>query len=177
MESTSTPQINIYIDKEKLEWLKYSISRFDTYYQSVNSKIALYITLSTFIITAASAGGTTIIKQLDHNRNGPVLTLIIIAAAVAIFFTIKASIPYLKNHRESIFYFGYVSDLSHNDYEQKVKNLTIENNLDDLLCQAQLLAKGLKSKYFSLQIAGYLLLVDFAFITILSLLIITNIQQ
>ena len=164
--------------KEKIDIVKYSVSRFDIYFQSVNAKIALYITLNTFVLTAATAGSRSIIGQFPANKNLPILflTLIILASAVSIICTIKASIPYLKSTNASIFYFGYIANLETDDYCTKIDDLTNEKILHDLRQQACVLSKGLKAKYQSLSIAGNLLLIDFALIIIFSLIIITNIQ-
>lgn len=175
--STSTPELTDEIaPKERTEILRYSISRYDSYFQGVNSKIALYVTLNTFILTAVSAGSRQLIAQFHSNSNIAVLflTLTTVASAVSILFTIRASIPYLKSAQESIFFFGYVSSLSYKDFKDKVDNINYDEAIRDLTCQAHSLAAGLKTKYYQLQIAGYLLLADFVFIITLALLIITN---
>lgn len=162
--------------KDKITHLKYSISRFDGYFQGVNSKIALYITLNTFILTATTAGSSSIVRQFPNNINLPILfmTLIVLASAISIICTILASIPYLKNNNSSAFYFGYVAHLEFDDYSKKIEELSDEKALHDLKHQAFILAKGLRSKYRNLLIAGYLLLADFVLILIFSLIIITN---
>lgn len=173
---TIPKQDNTMSSKDKVDILKYSVSRFDAYAQAVNSKIALYITLNTFILTASIAGARSIISQFGNNTNLPILflTLVVVMSAVSIFCTIKASIPYLNTDSDTIFYFGYIACLSSRDYQAKIDALDFDKTVDDLSCQARTIAIGLRNKFSSLKIAGYILLADFSCIAILSLLLITK---
>lgn len=165
--------------KERIEVLRYTVSRFDGYFQGVNSKISLFITLSTFILTVSSAGATLILKQYGTGDRVPLLfvLLIVLAAGLALIFTIKAAIPYLGNDQTSIFHFGYVANQSREDYNNKIDSLTSESIVKDISNQAFTLAKGLRVKYSYLTVAGWLLFADAVLIIILSLITIVNIQQ
>jgi len=176
MDQTTTTQDNKLEKDKKIDVLKYSISRFDGYFQAVNGKIALYISLNIFMLTAVTAGGQSIIKQFPGHTNIPVilLTLTVIASAVSLFTAIKASIPFLGNITSTIFFFGYISSLVFDDYKAKIESMDMNGVTTDLTCQAHILAKGLRSKYRYLQVAGYFLLVNVVLILSISLLVITK---
>lgn len=161
---------------DKIELLKFCILRYDNYYQGINNKISLYITLNTFILTAATAYSGNIIEQFPNNKNLPIffLTLSVVASATSLLFTIIASIPFLKNYQKSNYYFGYVSGLTSSDYLEKIKACTDDVTIEDLAAQSHILSVGLKRKFHHLKTAGWVLFIDLILITFLSLIIIVN---
>lgn len=158
-----------------IENLKFTIDRFDHYYESVNSKTNLYITLNTFIISVVSAISSKIIVQLGNTFWSKFLVIsIIIIASISVIYTIWSSLPYLRSDNDSVFYFGYVSNLSLKDLLSKLEASSTESSAQDLAQQLHALAQGLENKFNKLRIAGALLILEFTLIALLSILFITT---
>lgn len=163
------------MQSEHIDNLKFTIDRFDHYYESVNSKTNLYITLNTFIISAVSAISPNILVQLGNTFWSKFLVVsIIIIASISVIYTIWSSLPYLGNNNDSVFYFGYVSNLSLKDLLSKLETTSTESSARDLAQQLHALAQGLKNKFNKLRIAGALLIIEFTLIALLSILFITT---
>lgn len=159
----------------QIDNLKFTIDRFDHYYESVNSKTNLYITLNTFVISAVSAASQNLLAQLGNSFWAKFLIVsIIVVASISLIYTIWSSIPYLRSDNDSVFYFGYVSRLSLKDLLSKLETSTTESITRDLGQQLHALAQGLENKFRKLRVAGVLLLIKFILITFLSVLFITK---
>lgn len=134
-------------NNEKINLLKYNISRYDHYYASVNFKssflILANITMLGFIFTSNSVAGTfsTIVVTIF-----PILTV------VFVLFAIK---PYLKSYggKDSIIFFGDVANQSNDEIKKKINELSEEKYITDLVKQNTILAVGLKQKFDMLNIA------------------------
>ena len=80
--------------KEKIENLKYTISRYDHYYDSVNSKSNVYLTLMTFLL-----GGTVALFRYAIDQK-QLSTLNLVFLIITILIQIKGimiSHPYCPN--------------------------------------------------------------------------------
>lgn len=136
-------------NNEKINLLKYNISRYDHYYASVNFKssflILANITMLGFIFTSNSVTGTfsTIVVTIF-----PILTV------VFVLFAIK---PYLKSYggKDSIIFFGDVANQSNDEIKKKINELSEEKYITDLVKQNTVLAIGLKQKFDMLNIATW----------------------
>jgi len=147
---------------EKIEMLKHTMERYDHYYDSVNNKGNLYLTLNTFlfggIITAYYSIKESLVGKCD------ILFFVwasLICCGLSLLFTLWAIIPYLSRQRNSIksslLYFGDVSNVSIGSFTNKYAEITEDKVYEDFLQQVHLLAIGLQNKFRRLQIATYLL--------------------
>lgn len=134
---------------EKINLLKYNISRYDHYYASVNFKssflILANITMLGFIFTSSQITNTftTIVVAIF-----PILTVIFVLLAIK---------PYLKSYggRDSIIFFGDVANQSNDEIRKKINELSEEKYITDLVQQNTILAVGLKQKFDMLNIATW----------------------
>ena len=130
----------------KVDVLKYNISRFDHYFASINFK-------SSFLILA----NITILGFLISNSNHVskfsliIVSLISVLTVTFVLFAIK---PFLKTYKgkDSIIYFGDIAN-QEDDFDNKIDNLTLELYINDLRKQNIILAQGLKYKFDMLNIA------------------------
>lgn len=147
---------------EKLENLKFIISRYDNFIESSQSKSNLYIALNTAIL-----GG--IITLLTSNASLGVLIVIILGvtallAVISITITLAAINPYLKNlgnNGKSIIFFMDVAGAPYHKFKKRVLSINEEKFITDLSCQAYSLANGLKTKYYRLRYAGLTIVAEF----------------
>jgi hypothetical protein len=126
---------------EKIEMLKYNISRFDHYYASVNFK-------SSFLVI----GNITILGFILNNTskiNTYVFGGHIILLTVSLIFVLLAIRPYLKSYegKNSLIFFNDVSNMENCIYKSKVNFLSKENYIKDLKEQNLILVDGLKRKF------------------------------
>ena len=163
--------------KEKIENLKYTISRYDHYYDSVNSKSNVYLTLMTFLL-----GGTVALfryaidqKQLS-TLNLVFLIITILIQIKGIMITLWALKPYLKSGTQklngSVFYFGYVASFTPTEFKQVYDALDYDRNYTDILNQAYQLASGLKKKYFLLFWSTVIIAVQIILLVAIGILLI-----
>ncbi len=162
---------------EKIEHLKFIIGRYDTYIESTQTKSNLYLALNTAIL----AGIITLLTALrpeDRDINVIlVLGITALLALVSITITLLAITPYLKsisNKSNSLIFFQEVSNMTYDDYHDKVEKISEAKFLKDLSCQAFSLAGGLKSKYQNLMIAGRIIIAEFMLLFICVILFITK---
>jgi len=134
-------------ETEKIDMLKYNISRFDHYFASVNFK-------SSFLVL----GNITILGFVLSKRvqMDPyifyIIVLSITSSLIAVLFAIK---PYLKryNGRTSVLFFNDIANVSDYEYREKINALLKSEYILDLEGQVHVLAKGLKRKFLYLNIA------------------------
>lgn len=161
---------------EKLETLKFILTRLDSYIESSQNKSNLYLALNTIIL----GGIITIISALkDLNCDwllNLLLLLIAIASVVSIIITLLAINPYVRSSddkKRSIFFFKDIaSNVSCSNYETSL-NKTIDHNLvEDLTSQVYSIAKGLNSKYQKLRLVGYIIAGEFILLAIWVLILL-----
>lgn len=157
---------------EKIETLKHTMDRYDHYYDSVNNKGNLYLTLNTFLLGGIVTGYYSI---KDHIVCGVDILFFVWAGLIlcllSIGFSLWATIPYLSKQADStngsVIYFGNVANVSFQSFKQMYSDMTDEKRFEDYLQQVHLLALGLQKKFDRLKIATYLLGGCFACIIII----------
>lgn len=159
--------------KDKIEILKHSIDRYDHYYDSVNNKGNLYLTLNTFLLGSVVTGYYST-KGIISQQTPYIVFFIWLSLAsciISIGFTLWAIMPYLSKASStgvaSVINFGNVSNIAHSGFKQLCDDMTEEKQYDNYLNQSYLLAVGLQKKFKRLQVATYLLGINFIFISII----------
>jgi len=149
-------------EKEKIDVLKYNISRFDHYYASVNFK-------SSFLVV----GSITILGVFLANQdkfNNYLFYIHLLLISTTLLFVLLAIKPYLKSTKvgKSIIFFEEVSNVTKKEYIQKIKLLTQREYIKDLNEQTYFLAKGLHKKFLYLNIAtvSFIFTIVFLFVEI-----------
>jgi hypothetical protein len=163
---------------EKIETLKHSIDRYDHYYDSVNNKGSLFLTLNTFLLGGIITGYYSIKEGISGHFDVMFFVFIaLISCLASIFYTLWSIIPYLNKQADSLngslISFGNVANVSFNSFKQMYDTLTEEKLIEDYLQQAHLLTKGLQMKFCRLRTATYLLGICFSSIIIIGIKILT----
>src|SRR4030095_7234132 len=118
---------------------RYLISRFDHYMDGVNSKVAFYLGINTFILGGICVGYNTY-KDCPHSGLYYMLILLsfllLTCCMASIFFTMRAVAPYLKDNDinddvNSLIYFGGIAKYNCNDFQDRFKNQDAESLLTD----------------------------------------------
>lgn len=153
--------------------LKYTINRFDHYFDSVNNKSAVYIAINTFI----TGGIIVLLTQTDFVYNMSkigkfgVATLLLMGVLSLIILSV-ASIPFFSKKPDSLYYFGSISKMKQSEFNKTSKNYTEKDGLQDLRTQTYILSKGLTKKFTWLKLAGIFLVIQFILLLIILLTII-----
>ena len=142
--------------------LKYSIDRFDHYFDSVNNKSAVYIAINTFI----TGGIIALITQTDtlngySNFDKYSLSGALFVGILNLIILAVISIPYVSNKPKSLYYFGSISKMKKIDFLKMSEDYSKKENLKDLRAQTFLLSRGLTAKFNKLKIVGLLLIAQF----------------
>ena len=155
--------------------LKYTIDRFDHYFDSVNNKTAVYIAINTFV-----TGGiivlltqTNLVCDMTSFGKGCIWLLLFLGITSLIMLAV-ASIPFFTKKPNSLYYFGSVSKMEKSEFKNKSKNYSNENELHDLRSQTYILAKGLTKKFTWLKQAGVFLVIQFVLLFIILANILIN---
>lgn len=148
--------------KDKIEVLKHSIDRYDHYFDSVNNKGNLFLTLNTFLLGGMITGYYSI-KQDIQNRFDIMffVWIALICCLTSIFFTLWSIIPYLNKQADSVngsqLSFGNIANISFTSFKQIFDSTTETKLYEDYVQQAHLLAIGLQMKFSRLRTATYFL--------------------
>ena len=163
--------------KEKIELLKYTIDRYDTYIESTQTKSNLYLALNTAIvggiITLLTTSGNTGISKAAIILLG----LVALLSLMSIVLTLWAINPYLKNisgKSDSVLFFQEVAGMAYSDFHLKFLEVSKKNLFTDMTCQAYSLATALKKKYRKLMYAGRMLIAEFILLFTCIILFITK---
>ncbi|MBB3123349.1 hypothetical protein FHS04_000846 [Mesoflavibacter sabulilitoris] len=155
--------------------LKYTIGRFDHYFDSVNNKSAVYIAINTFI-----TGGiivlltqTTLVCEMSGFGKFCIGLLLLIGIISLIILSL-ASIPFFSKKPDSLYYFGSVSQMKESEFNKTSEEYSKKDELKDLRSQTYILSKGLTKKFTRLKLAGILLVAQFALLLIILLTILIN---
>lgn len=132
---------------EKIDVLKYNISRFDHYYASVNFK-------SSFLVIGNITILGVILSSQDKLDNY-ILYVHLLLIASSLIFVLLAIRPYLKSNKTdiSVIFFEEIANSTKEKYSEKIKLLTQRKYIKDLNDQTYFLAKGLQRKFLYLNIA------------------------
>lgn len=131
-------------NEQKIEMLKYNISRFDHYYASVNFKSSFLvignITLLGFLFTILS--DINICLFIAH----------VLVTILSLIFVLLAIKPYLKSYDKntSLIFFNDIANMKGDEFKDKINTLTEESYVTDLKEQVYALSKGLEKKFSNL---------------------------
>ncbi len=134
-------------ETEKIDMLKYNISRYDHYFASVNFKSSFLVLGNITIL------GFVLSNRIDiNNYTFYVLVLLIASSLIAVLLAIK---PYLKRYdgKASVVFFNDIANISSTAYHEKMSKLSRDEYIRDLEEQVLTLTKGLTRKFFYLNIA------------------------
>lgn len=162
---------------QKLETLIHTMDRYDHYFDSVNNKGNLFLTLNTFLLGGIITGYYSIKDTLECNVYIECFVWIsLICCILSILFTLYAIIPYLSKQADpingSVINFGNVSNIKLSSFKTMYGDLTESKRYDDYVEQVYLLASGLQKKFCRLKIATYLLAGCFVCVIIIGLKIL-----
>jgi len=165
--------------KQLSEEIKFIVSRYDHYYEGINSKGNLYLALNTFIIGGAITGFFSLRTEVDLCRVLYVLFFTELAIClVSILFTLSAVKPFFGKKKvrntSSVYYFDAVANQNLDDYKTRCLTQSSEEFTDDLIGQAHQLAKGLKQKFFRIRIASRLIALQAVVIVIFTVIYSLN---
>lgn len=140
------------------ERLKYTIDRFDQYFDGVNNKSNIVLGFGTLIFGSLVAVYPSLTKVVEfnwimHANFGILVTLGFVSMLILIF----TSIPHLESSGKSIHFFQSISNMGESAFITKSKNFDIEEEIKDLREQVFHLANGLSKKFKRLRIALILL--------------------
>lgn len=146
----------------KIELLKHTIDRYDHYYDSINNKGNLYLTLNTFLLGGIITGYYSIKDTIAGRCDIVFFVWIGVACCIAsIAITLWAIIPYLNKRSDtpngSLLSFLNVSSMSMDTFKKAFSDMSDEERYTDYLQQVYLLARGLDKKFARLKSATYLL--------------------
>ncbi|TDE16350.1 Pycsar system effector family protein [Dyadobacter psychrotolerans] len=163
--------------KEKIEMLRHVMDRYDHYYDSVNNKGNLYLTLNTFLLGGIITGYYAI--KSDVQEQFDVLYFIwtaLILCLGSIAYTLLAIIPFISRESDpvngSLINFNNVANISQSSFKTQLDSLTEIRCYEDYVSQVKALAIGLNRKFSRLRIATYLLAGCFACIVVIGVKIL-----
>jgi hypothetical protein len=167
---------------------KFLIQRYDAYYSSVNTKGAFMLAFNTFLAGAMVTSYKDIAPQLEPGAGKTwfiiLLLLLITLSLISITLIVKAIYPYLRSGNStqdkyhSLIFFKSVAEYSSIEkFQKEYSEQTEENITADMEKQVYELAKGLKSKYNLLSIAGWFIYAEIILLLPLLILIISNLKS
>lgn len=161
----------------EIERLKFTIDRFDHYYESVNNKCNIVLGFSTFVI----AGLIALYPTLNTYTNcdfwlNLLFGCLLAISFVVVFIIMTASIPHLTKKDGSLFYFLSIDKMGEATFLKKSQEQTKEGELEDLRKQTFLLACGLNKKFQKLRISLILVTIQFVLLVPFILLIISRLK-
>lgn len=159
------------------ERLLLCISRYDHYYDSVNNKSNVLLSLGIFIVGGLVAGYPTLTDKVACNSYLHFLMGALITLGVANLLILTwTSLPFVSKNKTSLFYFGSIAKMSVGNFSIKSAERTTDEELTDLRIQVHSLAAGLQSKFKRLRTAGILLIAQVVFFIPLVIYIINHIK-
>lgn len=165
------------MEREK-ERLKFCIGRYDHYYDSVNNKSNVYLTLSVFIFGGLMGIYPTILEKTNSNIWVNIfMLLIMLIGLTAMLITVLASRPFLTKETDSLLFFQSVSNMGLSEFETQSSNASDEQEIKDLRVQTFQLASGLKAKFIKLRLVAGLFALQFALFIPLIFLILNNLKK
>ena len=163
--------------EEEKDRLKFTIERYDHYYDSINNKCGVFLALSTFIVGGLIAAYPSFLNKVNANIWVHLSTASLIAIGLGIMIlVVRASTPFLMDDKDSLFYFHAVGSQSTGVFSQRSKACSAEEELQDLRIQVHQLASGLTAKFRALRVAGILFTVQFLLFIPALILLITNLK-
>lgn len=147
---------------EKIETLRYTIRRYDHFYDSINNKGNLFLALNTFLLGGIVTGYYSIKDTVSDKSFILFFTWTgIIFCLLSIAYTLWAIFPYLNKgkgrKKGSVLYFGNISKVELETFRMMYERATPEKVYNDHLQQVYLLSRGIQRKFIRLQYATYFL--------------------
>lgn len=160
------------------ERLKFTIERFDHYYDSVNNKSNIVLGFGTLIFGTLVAVYPSLTTVVEFNTIMYVNFGVLITLGFASMLTlILTSIPHLKSNGKSIHFFQSIASMGKTDFMTKSKGINPEDELKDLRKQVFHLACGLTKKFKRLRSALILLVMQMILMIPYITLIITHLKN
>ncbi|WP_300601908.1 hypothetical protein [Niabella sp.] len=160
------------------ERLKFCVERYDHYYDSINNKATVFLTLGTFITGGLVAGYPTLLEKVNCGICIHLLMGLLLSLGLAIMIIVAwTSVPFLKSGGNSLYYFNDISAIPMSDFGNYSQSVTEADEILDLREQVYQLAAGLSGKFKKLRIAGYLLITQFFLFIPLIIVIISNLKK
>lgn len=166
-------KLNMNQEKERL---RYTISRLDHYYDSINNKSAVYITINTFI----TGGLMVLLTETEYLEKVSCIYIIILllclfCGIISLIILAYNSIPFHPKDSKSLHYFGAIASYTPKDFCKKSIKCSPKKEITDLRHQVHNLSTGLNVKFKRLLFVGVLLIIQFILqIPIIISLIINN---
>jgi hypothetical protein len=164
--------------KSKIDHCRYLIGRYDQYMDGVNSKVAFYLGINTFILGGICVGYNSC-KDCPHTTTYSILLVVtgglLLCCLGSILFTIRAVAPYLKDNdnnddKTSLLFFGGIAKYNSNDFQLRFNSQDEESLLTDFIRQTHSMAKGLNKKFQHLKTAAQFLTAEYVLLIIVILL-------
>ncbi len=155
------------------ERLKFSIERYDHFFDSINNKINVYLGLSTFIVGVLISTYSSLLEKVQYSLGTHILIITILALGLSnIIILLATSTPHLSRQTGSLLFFYDVAAVAESQFSHLSENETDQEAIDDMRTQVHMLATGLAKKFRMLQIAGVIMMIQFfLFIPLVILLI------
>lgn len=160
--------------KAKIAHCQFLINRFDVYMGGVNSKVAFYLTINTFILGGICIGYNSC-KNCLHTWIYTTLlvstALLLLCCLGSIYYTIRAVAPYLtdnliKDDRDSLIFFGGIAKHQCLNFQDKFTNQDQEAVAEDFVRQVHSMACGLQRKFSQLNKATWFLLGEYGLLIV-----------
>lgn len=165
--------------RKTIEEIKFVINRFDHYYESINNKGNVYLTLNTFGLAGLISGyGYLRINHYFGSVADVLFTLTVLVNLASIALTLWALKPYLISKKfgkkRSLLFFGDVSLYDEESLLASWENINDRSLQKDLLRQVHNLSCGLRTKYNSMLISTWFMMVEIFLAVILAIVLIYN---
>jgi hypothetical protein len=159
-----------------IEQLRYAISRYDQYYDTVNNKGAFFVALNTAIV-----GGLLLLQFEYAGKAFPMtpwiecmLTACLMLCLFSMATTLFAILPFTRQQSRSNIFFRSVAERSLESFREDINTETEKEAADDLIAQAHELSIGLRRKFRLLRAASFSMVVSFLAAILLTCLIMNN---
>lgn len=158
----------------ELDRLKYTIGRFDTYYSSLNYKCNVmlgmnsgFVLIALTLINLESYSGYSVFTKI-------MLLAISLCALASIFMILSVLKPYLKSDKNSLFFFGSISQMEPDKFNELSRQNDPKTLLTDIRGQVYDLACGLTRKFGILEAVVLFLKIE---LILTGLILIENILK
>lgn len=164
------------MNRAEKERLNFNVCRFDHYYDSINNKIAVYITINTFLLGGVAGMYLTINEKILYFRQEYEFLIIWVSilGLLTILALIYSSLPYLSHKSSSLYYFGTIASNTLERYVERSKKNEEAEDVEDLREQVYYLSKGLVKKYKIIRWAGCSMLSQIMILIGIAIIIFNN---
>jgi len=149
--------------KEKIELVKFIITRFDNYIESSQTKTNIYLAIHILIIGGIPSVFLSNNISINDSLNLYFLLGIMSLSLISFVMIIYNLNPFLKSTNKdfnSIFFFLDVEKYKSKQYAELILDQNDDKLFEDISRQAHSLAKGLKRKYTVLKLLGPVIILE-----------------